>query len=202
MKKVLHVGCGSKTIRTMGSGFNDGTWEEVRFDIDEGAGPDVVGTIVDMEAVPDDSMDAIWSSHNIEHVFYHEVSSVLGEFRRILKDDGFCVITCPDVETVCRRVAEGSLTAKLYDSPAGPVTALDILYGHIASVARGKIHMAHKTGFDLRLMAAKLNQAGFPRHFGMRRQRFLDLWFVATNNHVSDSEIRTKFQRHTDIPLS
>ncbi len=78
-----------------------------------------------MQAVPDDSMDAVWPSHNIEYVFCHEVPGVLGEFRRVLKDDGFCVITCPDVEEVCARVAAGSLTAKLYDSPAGPVTALD-----------------------------------------------------------------------------
>ena len=202
MKKVLHVGCGRKTIRTMGSGFNDGTWQEVRFDINENVAPDVIGTIVDMEAVPDDSMDAIWSSHNIEHVFYHEVPSVLSEFRRILTDDGFCVITCPDVESVCARVAEGSLTAKLYDSPAGPITPLDVLYGHIASVARGEVYMAHKTGFDLRLMASRLKQAGFSRYLGVRRPRSLDLWFIACKGQVSESEVRTRFQRYTDIAPS
>ena len=202
MKKVLHVGCGQKTIRTMGGGFNDGMWQEVRFDINEQVRPDIIGTIVDMDAVPDDSMDAVWSSHNIEHVFCHEVPGVLGEFRRVLKDDGFCVITCPDVEEVCARVAAGSLTAKLYDSPAGPVTALDILYGHIASVARGDVYMAHKTGFDLRLLGARLKQAGFSRFFGKRRRQFLDLWFVAFNSAVSDPEARTMFQRYTGIPYS
>ena len=200
MKKVLHVGCGGKTIASMGRGFNDGTWEEVRFDINERVRPDIIGTIVDMESVPDDSMDAIWSSHNIEHVFYHEVSHVLGEFRRILKDDGFCVVTCPDMENVCARVAAGSLTGVLYQSPAGPVTALDIMYGHIASVARGDVYMAHKTGFDLKLLGAKLKQAGFPRYFGKRRPRFIDLWFIAFNHPVSDSEIRESFQRYTNVP--
>lgn len=165
MKQVLHVGCGWKTIEAMGSGFHDGTWREVRFDIDERVRPDVVGTIVNMEAVPDRSMDAIWSSHNLEHVFHHEAPRVLREFRRILKADGFCVITCPDIENVCARVAAGSLTEELYRTPAGPVTALDVLYGHLASVARGEVHMAHKTGFDLRLLAARLQQAGFPRYF-------------------------------------
>ena len=200
MKKVLHVGCGGKTIRTMGAGFNDGTWEEVRFDINEHVRPDIIGTIVDMEAVPDASMDAIWSSHNIEHVFYHEVSNVLSEFRRILKDDGFCVITCPDVQNVCERVAAGSLTEVLYQSPAGPITGLDILYGHIASVARGEVYMAHKTGFDLQLMGARLKQAGFPRYFGKRRPRFIDLWVIAFNGQVSDSEARAGFERYTNIP--
>lgn len=64
MKKVLHVGCGGKTIESMGSGFHDGSWREVRFDVDERVRPDIVGSIVNMEAVPDGSMDAIWSSHN------------------------------------------------------------------------------------------------------------------------------------------
>ena len=199
MKKVLHVGCGQKTIETMGAGFNDGTWQEVRFDISEGVRPDLIGTIVNMEAVPDGSMDAIWSSHNIEHVFYHEVAHVLGEFRRVLKEDGFCVITCPDIENVCARVAAGSLTEVLYQSPAGPITALDILYGHIASVARGEVYMAHKTGFDLRLLGAKLKQAGFPRYFGKRRQRFIDLWVIAFNSPVSESAVKESFQRYTNI---
>lgn len=202
MKKVLHVGCGGKTIRTMGKGFNDGTWEEVRFDINERVRPDIIGTIVNMETVPEDSMDAIWSSHNIEHVYYHEVSNVLREFRRILRDDGFCVITCPDVESVCARVASGALTKTLYRSPAGPITALDILYGHTASVARGEVYMAHKTGFDLQLLGARLKQAGFLRYFGRRRRQFMDLWFIAFKGDASESEIRSKFQQYTDIPPS
>lgn len=202
MKRVLHVGCGGKTIQTMGKGFNDGTWEEVRFDINERVQPDITGTIVNMEAVPEDSMDAIWSSHNIEHVYYHEVPNVLSEFRRILKDDGFCVITCPDVESVCARIAFGSLTKTLYQSPAGPITALDILYGHAASVARGEVHMAHKTGFDLRLLGARLKQAGFTRYFGRRRRQFMDLWFIAFKGEVSESETRLKFQQYTDVPPS
>ena len=202
MKKVLHVGCGGKTIRTMGKGFNDGTWEEVRFNINERVRPDIIGTIVNMETVPEDSMDAIWSSHNIEHVYYHEVSNVLREFRRILRDDGFCVITCPDVESVCARVASGALTKTLYRSPAGPITALDILYGHTASVARGEVYMAHKTGFDLQLLGARLKQAGFLRYFGRRRRQFMDLWFIAFKGDASESEIRSKFQQYTDIPPS
>lgn len=200
MKKVLHVGCGQKTIESMGSGFHDGSWQEVRFDVDERVRPDVVGSIVKMEAVPDGSMDAIWSSHNLEHVFHHEAPHVLREFRRVLKDSGFCVITCPDIENVCARVAAGSLTEELYRTPAGPMTALDVLYGHLASVARGEVHMAHKTGFDLRLLAARLQQAGFPRYFGRRRRWFIDLWFIAFNRRISRSAAREHFQRYTDIP--
>ena len=50
----------------------EGEWQEVRLDISEQVAPDIIGTITDMEAVADGSMDALWSSHNIEHVFPHE----------------------------------------------------------------------------------------------------------------------------------
>ena len=62
--------------------------------------------------------------------------------------------------------------------------------------------MAHKTGFDLQLLAARLKQAGFHRYFGRRRQQFMDLWFIAFKGHVSESELRTKFQQYTNVPPS
>jgi predicted SAM-dependent methyltransferase len=85
MKKVLHVGCGQKTIMQMPVGFQDGTWSEVRFDINESVRPDIIGTITEMSTVEDASVNALYSSHNIEHVFPHEVVSVLSEFRRVIK---------------------------------------------------------------------------------------------------------------------
>jgi hypothetical protein len=202
MKKVLHVGCGKKTMETMGSGFKDGTWQEIRFDIDEDLKPDIVGTQLDMGAVPDESVDAIWSSHNIEHVYFHEVPDVLSEFWRVLKDDGFCVITCPDVEEACRRVAKASLTSTLYESPSGPVTALDIFYGHLGSVAHGATYMAHKSGFNVQLLGNLLRRAGFFQVTGRERRQFFDLWFIAFKSDVSTSYAREQFSHYTDISLA
>ncbi|RLA52278.1 MAG: hypothetical protein DRR42_07970 [Gammaproteobacteria bacterium] len=62
MKKVLHVGCGQKSIPQMPVGFQDGAWTEVRFDINESVSPDIIGTITDMVAVEDASVDALFSS--------------------------------------------------------------------------------------------------------------------------------------------
>jgi len=122
LKKVLHVGCGQATIATMTPGFQSG-WEEVRFDINPEVRPDIVGTITDMAAVPTASVDALYSSHNIEHVYAYQVGQVLREFRRVLKPDGFVVVACPDIETVAGFVAQGKLTEPLYVSPSGPITA-------------------------------------------------------------------------------
>ena len=87
MKTFLHVGCGPQD-KTNIHGFNNDNWKEIRFDIDKNVNPDIVGTLTDMKLVKTNSVDAIYSSHNIEHVFPHEVPIVLKEFHRVLKDDG------------------------------------------------------------------------------------------------------------------
>ena len=72
------------------AGFNSSEWDEIRFDIDENVKPDLVGTITDMQNVTSGSMDAIYSSHNIEHVYPHEVETVLKEFIRVLTPRRIC----------------------------------------------------------------------------------------------------------------
>jgi SAM-dependent methyltransferase len=136
MKTFLHVGCGPKRKDRTTSGFAE--WSELRFDIDESVQPDLVGTMTDMSSVSSDSVDAVFSSHNIEHLYPHEVPVALSEFLRVLKPDGFAVITCPDLQAVCALVAEDKLTEPAYTSPAGPIAPLDILYGHRPPMARGK----------------------------------------------------------------
>jgi len=77
-------------------------------DIDPSVAPDIVGTMTDMSAVATASIDAIFSSHNIEHLYPHEVPIALAEFLRVLKDDGFAVVTCPDLRSQadCRRSSD------------------------------------------------------------------------------------------------
>lgn len=53
----------------------------------------MLGTMTSMDAVQTGSMDALFSSHNIEHLYPYEVPVALAEFRRVLNDDGFAVIT-------------------------------------------------------------------------------------------------------------
>lgn len=121
MKTFLHVGCGPKHKDRTTKGFNTPEWLEQRLDIDEQVKPDIVGTMTDMSAVLDASMDAIFSSHNIEHLYPHEVSVALAEFKRVLNPEGFAVITCPDLQSVCALVAQDKLTEPAYTSPAGPL---------------------------------------------------------------------------------
>ena len=190
-KTILHVGPGHRRNgATLPVALQSDDWREIRLDIDPDSQPDIVGSMLDMSAVADASVDAIYSAHNIEHVFAHEVPVVLGEFLRVLKPQGFLVVTCPDLQTVCALVAEDKLTDPAYTSSAGPITPLDILYGHGAALAAGHLYMAHKGGFTLKTLAAVLTRAGFQTTAGRRRIQGLDLWMVASKGQMTDIAIR------------
>ena len=152
MQKLLHSGCGPKRKDRTTRGFNSPEWDEIRLDIDPSVSPDVIGTMTDMSAVGSSSVNAIFSSHNIEHLYPHEVPAALAEFNRVLTEDGFVVITCPDLQSVCALIAEDKLTQPAYTSPAGPIAPLDILYGHRPAMAKGNLYMAHRCGFTRRVL--------------------------------------------------
>ncbi|MCJ7603952.1 MAG: methyltransferase domain-containing protein [Desulfobulbaceae bacterium] len=190
-KTILHIGPGHrKNGAKLPVAFQTPVWRETRLDIDPANEPDIVGSMLDMATVADTSVDAVYSAHNIEHVYAHEVPVVLGEFLRVLDPDGFAVITCPDLQAVCALVAEDKLTDAAYQSPAGPITPLDILYGHGAALAAGRHYMAHKCGFTLKSLTAALQSAGFKTIAGKRRARGLDLWVVASKGPMGEAEIR------------
>lgn len=157
MKHLLHIGCGPKRKDKTTAAFNTPDWHEIRLDIDPAVQPDVIGTMTDMAAVASESVDAIFSSHNIEHLYPHEVPLALKEFLRVLKPDGFFVVTCPDLQSVCALVAQGKLTEAAYQSPAGPIAAIDILYGHRPAMARGNLFMAHRCGFTQQVLDGTLH---------------------------------------------
>lgn len=197
MRDVLHVGCGSSTIAAMPRGFQGGSWRELRFDIDPTYSPDFIGTMLDMQAVASESVDALYSSHNIEHVYAHEVQIVLREFRRVLKPDGFAIVTCPDIVPIARHIAEGRIEEPLYQSPSGPIFALDVIYGHAAAIRRGEAHMAHRTGFSQRTLGLNGQAAGFARLAVKARSDKFDLWMVATKSQISDEKMAEMLTLYT-----
>lgn len=178
MKTFLHVGCGPKRKDRTTAGFV--SWNELRFDIDESVQPDLVGIMKDMSSVAYDSVDVVFSSDNIEHLYPQEVPVALSEFLRVLKPDGFAVITCPDLQAVCALVAEDKSTEPAYTSPAGPLAPLDILYGHRPPMARGNLYMAQCCGFTEKVLSGTLQSSGFKRVASMKRGApYFDLWALA-----------------------
>jgi SAM-dependent methyltransferase len=189
MKTFLHVGCGHQN-KSQIKGFNNDDWEEIRFDIDKNVNPDIVGTLTDMSLVKTGSVDAVYSSHNIEHLFPHEVSIALREFYRVLKEDGIVVITCPDIQSVGEALTQDKLFETLYDSTMGPVTAFDILYGHRKTTLDGNVFMVHKGGFTYSTLHIEFKEAGFKINYGGRRPGAFDLYLVAFKQKKSEEEVK------------
>jgi SAM-dependent methyltransferase len=160
-KIVLNVGCGYSARQGLHPAFQGAEWHEVRLDIDPAVNPDIICSIIDMRPIATSSIDAVWSSHNLEHLHRHEVPTALSEFIRVLRPGGQLLLTLPDLQRIAELVAGDGLEDEAYVSPSGPITPLDMIYGHTHSLARGSQHMAHKTGFTTRTLAQLLGDAGF-----------------------------------------
>lgn len=195
MNTFLHVGCGPKRKDHTTPGFS--TWSELRLDVDPSVEPDIIGTMTDMSAVASASVNAVFSSHNIEHLYPHEVPLALAEFKRVLQPNGFIVITCPDLQSVCALVANDKLTEPAYTSPAGPIAPLDILYGHRPPMAHGNLYMAHHCGFTQRVLTGTLIAAGFASIATIRREHpYYDLWALATTAPVEQDALLQITRQH------
>jgi predicted SAM-dependent methyltransferase len=172
---VLNVGCGYPRRRSLHPRFHGPAWREVRLDIDPAVAPDIVCSVTDMSPVPDGSIDAIWCSHSLEHLYRHDVPAALGEFFRVLRPGGLLFLTSPDLQRVAALVAEDRLETEAYLSPSGPITPLDMIFGHTASLTRGALAMAHKSGFTGTTLRKLLDEAGFER-IEVRQGEAFDLW--------------------------
>jgi len=191
MQTFLHVGCGPQ-YKSGIKGFDNDNWKEIRFDIDEKVNPDIVGTLLDMSQVETGSVDAIFSSHNIEHIFPHEVSIALKEFYRVLKDDGMVVLACPDLQSVCEAVVNDKLLEPLYETSHGDkIAPIDILYGWRTPIAEGNEYMAHKGGFTYSVLNGAFLEAGFKMNYGGRNPERWELFIISFKQEKSQEEINT-----------
>jgi SAM-dependent methyltransferase len=178
-KRFLHVGCGHSRKQDTVPGFQPDAWHEIRLDANAGVQPDIVASMTDMSVVPAGSMDAVFSSHNIEHLYRDQADVALTEFHRVLTDTGFLVITCPDLQSVAALIADDHLDDAAYESASGAVSPLDIVYGMQSLLVGPDYFMAHRCGFTLRTLISAVRQAGFSDCYGIRRPDHLDLWLLA-----------------------
>ena len=160
-KCFLNVGCGQTGIERLPECFQFGDWQQIRLDINPDVEPDILADVTDLSAVESNSVDAVYSSHNLEHLHLHQVPYALSEMYRVLKPTGFVLLTMPDIKAVAQWVLDGKLMDIIYESPMGPIRPIDILYGHQGAIERGDAYMAHKTAFDAETLAQALAEARF-----------------------------------------
>jgi len=167
MKTLLNVGCGFSNISQI-QGFDNDDWKEIRLDIDSAVKPDVVGSSTDMSLIETASVDAVYSSYNLDHIYPHEVPIALKEFYRVLNEDGIAFVRCPDIQAVCELIAQDKLLEFLYESPIGPVYPIDVIYGNRWQIKNGNEYMAKKVGFTYSALNASFAEAGFKVRYGGR----------------------------------
>lgn len=190
-KILLNVGAGHPNSgASLPCAFRTPEWHEVRLDIDPTNQPDVIGTILDMSAIASDSVDVVYSSHTIEHLYPSELPDAIKEMLRVLKPEGYAVITCPDLQSAAQMIAEDKLLETAYMTVAGiQVTPFDICYSHRLFTGRDKPFMAHHSGFTLKVLNDTLMSNGFGIAGGWRRLTHFDLCVVASKARMEQKEI-------------
>ena len=187
-KTFLNVGCGTADRSRMLPTFQKPCWKEVRIDLDPRVNPDVVASFSDLHMVKSGMIDAIWSSHNLEHMPMFEAKRALGEAHRVLKPDGFMFLTLPDIEAVSKLIARGKLMDVAYESSVGPITALDMVFGHQSLQEQGNHYMAHRSGFSSRSLAKLIHTVGFA-HVKVVHGKLFDLWALAGKQQLPENLI-------------
>ncbi|MDX6805793.1 class I SAM-dependent methyltransferase [Terrihabitans rhizophilus] len=194
VRRVLNVGSGPYSPRKLHPVFSGADWIQLRLDIDPDAKPDLLGSIIDVgDLIENESFDAVWCSHILEHLHEPELAKAMAEIRRILKPDGFLLLTSPDLESVAELLIEKGLDHVAYNSPAGPITVLDMIYGHTASISRGKHYMAHNTGFTEQRIGELLIRSGFDLCH-VKRGAHWDLWALGLKDRASSDEVLGKLR--------
>lgn len=151
---ILNVGCGKTALKYQSNAFDN--WNEIRVDSYDNETAHIKSNITDLKEIENESMDAVWASHVVEHCYWHQLPDVFRALMRVLKSDGFVVIRVPDLAFIADKIKEG-LLEKLYDSSSGPVSPIDMIYGHRPQISEGSEGMAHKTGFTEKSMSQILS---------------------------------------------
>jgi len=170
VKKVLNVGGGNKSI-PLPQHYKD--FEHVLLDIDPIGNPDIVCDARQLTSLASGQFDAVYCSHNLEHYYQHDVAKVLEGFLHVLKEGGVAQIRVPDIGAVMRACVEQNLDIEdtLYQSQAGPIRVLDVIYGYGAQIKQsGQDFYAHKTGFTQNSLFKALAHVGFNHFYKVSNQ--------------------------------
>lgn len=176
-KKALYLGVSSARADRLHPGFSLEEWDWVRADPDPSVKPDIQTFLHELKEIAPASMEAVWAPHVLHRLYPHIVEAMLQKAYRALKDEGVLIISVPDAQLAATYLANNQPAEVLYKSPAGEVTAHDVLFGFAKNIERGMHQFAHRTGFTCESLGAALRNAGFSS-IAIRSEEF-DLHAVA-----------------------
>ena len=190
MPRFLHAVCGNSDKFRTTRIFETSDWEEVRMDMNPEVKPDVLSTLLDMTQFPDEYFDAVFTAHSLERLYPHEVGRALGNIFRVLNADGYLIVSCADLQAACTLVAQDKLLEPAYESPAGPVAPMDIIYGFRPALAAGFERHACKSGFTARALMGTLAQAGFGAMWAARNPEAFTVVALASKQEHSEEYLK------------
>lgn len=165
MRKVLNVGGGGRSLPPRYAG-----WEQVLLDIDPKVKPDVCCDALRMSKLKPRDYDAVYCSHTVEHFYRHDVNRLLRGFVHVLKEEGFAEIAVPNLKYLVEQAVGKELDDVWYQSPSGPISFHDVLYGFGKPMAAGNLFYAHKCGFTKTALTRELFAAGFAHIAAMEQE--------------------------------
>lgn len=121
----------------------------------------------------DNSIDEIYCSNNLEHIFHRDVPSVLTDWYNKLKFGGTIEIRVPNLKWCCEQYVKGNW--KLSLTPNTDLNIMHILYGGDND---GEMHL-HKSGFDFENLYKVLNDIGFVNILNVSQQNSWELRVIA-----------------------
>lgn len=122
-------------------------------DIEERPEVDFVGDAACLSQFDDNSVEAIYASHVLEHFHYalnNELSNTLREWHRVLEPDGKLYISVPDLKILCWLYLNPNLV------PLERHYVMRIIFG-----GHTNEFDVHRVGFDVDTLAMYLEEAGF-----------------------------------------
>jgi len=161
--RILNVGAGPAST-PMPPYYQGHTVE--RLDIDPRYTPQLLMDVRDVGTLPRGAYDVAYCSHILEHFYTHEAERIVHGLYHILADDGVCDVMLPNIGAL---LEQGSLDLDrvMYQSPAGPITVHDMLYG-FSGFHRASEHpeyQTHRSAWSAHRLGGLLNYCGFSSVF-------------------------------------
>lgn len=181
MKTVLIVASGNKKEDFPGYhrdiyGAFEG-WKIIFSDINPEMDVDIISDMRDLKEFEDNSVDAVVSTHSLEHLHPLDAIKTMKAMHRVVRPGGTVRVVVPDLEEACKDIARtGEPEMGIYTMPANEnhpdttIRAIDVIYGAPWCTMNNNF-MGHRWGYTLISLKRLVDSIGF-RQVMVKKERF------------------------------